>query len=177
MKKLAVAAVILAALAIPFFLGQTGKFIRDDTRAHGGRAPAPADPAAPQAAEPAWIVVDPEELASIEGMPIGGVCFSGRAPRPLQRADLEIPKAHPLHRIGAVLVVHTLINTRGRVVKAQILKGPDTATIRAAVAQCLKAWRFEPAIDDQGKPAAVHFILTLPVTPQVPASRNRPPVK
>ena len=122
-----------------------------------GRPPSQA------AKEPPWFVVNPEELPSVESVPVFRVCFSGKPPRALEKAELALPAAHPFRRTGGVIVVHTLINAKGQVVKAQILRGP--ADLQDAVARCLRQWRFEPAVTRDRKPAAVHFTLTLPVYP------------
>jgi TonB family protein len=115
--------------------------------------------------EPAsdWFIVNPTELPSLQGSPIYGVCFSGHAPKAIVKSELRLPVGHPLRSSGGVLIVHTLINAKGSVVKAQILKGPDSPELRAAVADCLARWRFEPAFDAHGKPAAVHFTISLAV--------------
>lgn len=117
------------------------------------------------ASEPQWFVVAPAELASIEGVPVHAVCFSGTPPKERVKAELELPPRHPWREGGGVLIAHALINARGLVVKAQVLKGPDEPETRDAVARCLAQWRFEPAVDREGKPAAVHFLLALPVAP------------
>ena len=113
-----------------------------------------------------WFVVRPEELSSVESVPVFGICFSGRPPRAVERRDLEPPAAHPLRRTGGVILVHTLINAKGKVVKAQILRGP--ADLQDAVVRCLRQWRFEPALAHGRKPAAVHFTVALPVEPGGP---------
>lgn len=122
-----------------------------------------AAPPCAAAKEPPWFVVNPEEVSSLKSVPVFGICFSGRRPRAVERAGLEPPVAHPLRRTGGVVIVHTLINSKGRIVKAQILRGP--ADLQDAVARCLRQWRFEPALAHGRKPAAVHFTLTLPVYP------------
>ncbi len=114
------------------------------------------------AKEAPWFVVNPEELPSLT-TPVFGVCFSGKPPRAVEKAELALPAAHPLRRTGGVLIVHTLINAKGQVVKAQILKGP--AGLQDAVARCLRRWRFEPVLTRDRKPATVHFTLTLSVQP------------
>jgi hypothetical protein len=119
-----------------------------------------AVPPCPAAKEPPWFVVNPQELPSLTA-PVFGICFSGKRPRAVQKAELALPAAHPLRRTGGVIIVHTLINAKGQVVKAQILRGP--ADLQDAVARCLRQWRFEPAVTHDRKPAAVHFMLTLSV--------------
>jgi TonB family protein len=120
-------------------------------------------PPCPAAKEPIWFVVNPEELPSLQSVPVFGVCFSGKPPRAVEKAELTLPAAHPLRRTGGVIIVHTLINAKGQVVKAQILRGP--ADLQDAVARCLRQWRFEPAVTRDRKPAAVHFTLALSVNP------------
>ena len=63
-----------------------------------------------------------------------------------------------------MLIAHCWIDPEGGVVAAQLLKGPDTETVRAALVRSLARWRFAPA-QREGKPAAVHFIVTLEVAP------------
>jgi TonB family protein len=122
-----------------------------------------AAPPCPAAKEPAWFVVNPEELSSLQSVPVFGVCFRGKPPRAVEKTELALPATHPLRRTGGVIIVHTLINAKGQVVKAQILKGP--ADLQDAVARCLRQWRFEPAVTHDRKPAAVHFTLALSVYP------------
>jgi TonB family protein len=113
--------------------------------------------------EPEWFVVNQAELRSIEGVPIGAVCFNGSPPKPVATRLLELPDTHPFRRGGGVVVVHTVINAKGLVVKAQILRGPETPELREAVVRCLREWRYEPARDRHGAPWAVHFMVTLAV--------------
>lgn len=129
-----------------------------------------AVPPCPAAKEPPWFVVNPQELSSLT-VPVFGVCFSGKPPRAVEKTALALPAAHSLRRTGGVIIVHTLINAKGQVVKAQILRGP--ADLQDAVARCLRQWRFEPAVTHDRKPASVHFTLALSVNPAEQPSQSR----
>jgi TonB family protein len=107
-------------------------------------------------AEPPWLIVRPEAVAAFDRGPVGQVCFGGAPPKLLRSAPLVFPAGDPLQHLQYVWAVHCGIDQQGAVVKAQILKGPDTPTIRRALVESLRQWRFAPAMRG-GQPAAVHF--------------------
>ncbi len=109
-----------------------------------------------------WLIVNPEALARLGKEPVGGVCMGGTPPKRLTSPALKLPAGHPLRKTGYTFIVHATIDRGGAIVKAQILVGPDTPDVRQAIVSNLAQWRFAPAGVD-GKPAAVHFILSLVV--------------
>jgi hypothetical protein len=140
-----------------------------DGRATGLGAPIPAPipgmPPPAAAAGPPWTPVHPERKQRLIGAPIGEVCFDGTAPRKLAGKPPDLPPSSAYRRLGGVLVAHCLVDDEGWVVEAQLWKVPDPAD-RQAMARALAGWRFAPARRHDGRPAAVHFTVTIPIARQ-----------
>ena len=125
-------------------------------------APIPGMPPPVVAPGPPWTPVHPERKQRLMGAPIGEVCFDGTAPRKLAGKPPELPPSSAYRHQGGVLLAHCLVDDEGWVVEAQLWKVPDPAD-RQAVARALAAWRFAPARRRDGRPAAVHFTVTIPI--------------
>jgi hypothetical protein len=139
-------------------------------QAGGGGAPIPGKtPVATAAVMSPWIPVHPERKQRLLGAQIGEVCFDGTPPGKLGGKPPELPPASAYRRQGGVLLAHCLVDDEGWVVEAQLWKVPDPA-VRQAVARALAAWRFAPARRRGGRPAAVHFTVTIPI-PRQPDGR------
>jgi TonB family protein len=131
-----------------------------------GQASGPSGPVRPPAVappEPPWLPVHPERRALLGQTTVYAVCFDGVPPRARVHPPLDLPPGDPLRRTGGILIAHCLVDPQGWVVQAQLLKGPDTPTVREALVRTLAQWRFEPARRPNGQPAAVHFVVTLRV--------------
>jgi hypothetical protein len=129
----------------------------------GAGAPIPGMPpplAAP--AEPPWTPVHGERKQRLAGAPIGEVCFDGTPPKKLAGGPPELPPVSAYRRFGGVVVAHCLVDDEGYVVEAQLWKMPNPLD-RLAVVRALAGWRFAPARWRDGRPAAVHFTVTIPI--------------
>jgi TonB family protein len=59
------------------------------------------------------------------------------------------------------VIVRVIISEQGKVLRAQILRGPGSGReVESAAVEALKGWLFEPATL-QGKPVAVYMNLVL----------------
>jgi len=113
--------------------------------------------------EPQWFVVDQARLEAIKGMkPIAGCCDC-TPPKVRERKPLDLAAGDPLRASGGTVIVETLIDLRGRVVKAKIRKGMDRPALRRAVIDSLRGWRFTPARKGNGRPLAVYYNLAIEV--------------
>jgi len=120
------------------------------------RIPRSADSATALAA---WLVVDAEENAAIEGECIHGIGFDGFPPQPIKRRALELPPEANTER--RPVIVETVIGPSGRIARARIVKGPTGPDIERAVVLALEGWWFEPARKrDTHEPVAVRFVVT-----------------
>ena len=135
---------------------------------HGDRRrvvlePGTGSAAARPASEPPvpWLPVHPERQARLAAIPVYGVCFAGTPPRKLAGAPPKLAPESRYRRHGGVLIAHCLIDPEGYVVAVQVMKAPDPAD-KQAVALALASWRFAPAML-AGQPAAVHFLVSIPV--------------
>jgi hypothetical protein len=106
--------------------------------------------------------VHPERKQRLIGAPIGEVCFDGIPPEKVAGRPPELPPQSVYRRLGGVLVVHCLVDDEGYVVEAQLWRALDPAD-RLAVVRMLAGWRFAPARRRDGRPAAVHFTVKIPV--------------
>ena len=95
------------------------------------------------------------------GVPVGEVCF-GKRPTKLVGKAPELPPSSVYRRFGGVLLAHCLVDDEGYVVEAQLWRTPDPGD-RQAMARALAGWRFAPARGRNGRPAAVHFMLSIRV--------------
>jgi hypothetical protein len=127
----------------------------------------------------AWFVVDRQADAAMAGLTTWAVGFPGQLPHLLQRGELKLPPGHPLNRVPYTFVVELTLAPTGRIARARILRGLDTATLRAAFADDLKDWLYTPAMLD-GKAVSVYQVVTIPTrlaatgrSPSPPASPPR----
>jgi len=74
------------------------------------------------------------------------------APRVIKQARPKYPKAAFDKKIQGEVVIEFLIDTKGRVAKTRIVQ--SVPGLDEAAVECLKKWRFKPAVKD-GKPVAV----------------------
>ena len=146
---------VLAVLLAP----RCGHGNRRATASGPGTRRAAAQPA-PEPPVP-WLPVHPERQAGLAAVPVFGVCFAGTPPRKLAGAPPTLGPESRYRRHGGVLIAHCLIDPEGYVVAVQVMKAPDPAD-RQAVALALAGWRFAPAML-AGRPAAVHFLISIPV--------------
>jgi hypothetical protein len=129
----------------------------------GMGAPIPGSPTAVQLpSEPLWTAVHPERKQRLIGVAVGAVCFDGIPPKKLAGKPPELPLSSVYRRFGGVLVAHCLVDDEGYVIEAQLWRTPDPGD-RQAVARALAGWRFAPARGRDGRPAAVHFTVKIPV--------------
>lgn len=108
----------------------------------GGLRPAPQVPPPPPG--PLFVVTE-ADLGTLDENRIGRVGFPGR-PQLLERVELELPQDHPMAQQGGVLILEIIIGVSGRIVKARVLRGPETPELRANLVRCLRDWRFTPAM-------------------------------
>jgi hypothetical protein len=129
---------------------------------------------APPPQEPGrWFVVDPASDALVAGVTPWAIGFPGQMPRLVRRGTLKLPPDHPLSRVPYTLIVEVILAPSGRIARGRILRGPDTPTVRAALAEDLKGWLYIPAMLN-GKGATVYQVLALDTltarSPSPPAS-------
>lgn len=118
-----------------------------------------------------WFVVDPQADAMTTGIAPWQIGFPGQIPRLLHAGELALPPDHPLSRIPYTLIVDAVVAPSGRIARARILRGPDTPSVRTAIADDLKGWLYVPAMLD-GKAVSVCQVLavrTAVITARSPA--------
>jgi hypothetical protein len=123
-----------------------------------------------------WFVVDPQADAMTAGVTPWAVGFPGQIPRLLHHGELDLPSDHPLSRIPYTLIVESVVAPSGRIARARILRGPDTPSVRTAIADDLKGWLYVPAMLD-GKAVSVCQVLavrTAVITARSPAPQAIP---
>lgn len=132
------------------------KATRNTIRFH--RVVGPLRPAHPQ-----WFVVDQARLEAIKGMKPIGMCCTCTPPKVLEKKPVDLPADDPLRASGRALIVQTVIDTHGRIVKARIFQGVDAPAQRAAIIRSFRAWRLEPAHKRDGRPILVYYMLAIEV--------------
>ena len=161
---LAVAATV-AALAV----GQGTTLPRLAFRLAGRPAPAPI----PRQEPGPWFTVDRAAEALLAGLPscLVGCPLDGGRPNLRQRRDLHLPDDNLFGRVPITFVVETVIAPSGAIGRARVLRGPDTAAVRRAVAEALQGWRFAPP-RARGEKVALFYTITLQSPPSPPAGRR-----
>jgi protein TonB len=138
-------------------------------------APREAEPLAPEPAEPEPFEEKPAapvempKPAVVEApkpspkpKPAGPtrVLEDDTPPVPLAQAKPEYPASAKAAGLEGVVIVKYVISEAGVVTDARVLKGPpELASVCLAA---VKTWRFQPALDFQGKPKAVTKIARFP---------------
>ncbi len=89
-------------------------------------------------------------------LPIAG---NVRAPVRLYAPDPVYPEEARQAHVQGVVILQTIIDTRGGVTDIRVLKGLPSGLTEAAVA-AVSQWRFDPATLD-GKPVAVYYLVTI----------------
>jgi len=74
------------------------------------------------------------------------------APWAIKQARPKYPKAAFDKKLQGEVVIEFLIDTKGRVAKTRVVQ--SVPGLDEAAVECLKKWRFKPAVKD-GKPVAV----------------------
>jgi TonB family protein len=107
-----------------------------------------------------FLVVEPSASApATQGTPrnVGGDMTPPRAiERPAPQYTAEARK----ERVQGVVILQLEIDTRGRVRNAKVLKGLPLGLSEAAM-ETVNRWRFEPALDADGKPVDVYYNITI----------------
>jgi TonB family protein len=85
---------------------------------------------------------------------------AGAEPKVLERIAPRYPEEARKHKIQGQVVVSVVIGTDGRVRKAEIDKSPDDLLSDAAL-EAVEQWRFEPPLDETGRPAEVEMRLAI----------------
>lgn len=94
-------------------------------------------------------------------------------PRAIERPAPQYTPEARKERIQGVVILRIEIDTRGQVRTAQVLKGLPLGLSEAA-RETVKRWRFEPALDADGKPVAVLYNITVNFTIAEDPPEQRP---
>lgn len=63
-------------------------------------------------------------------------------------------------KVQGLVIVRTVIDTSGKIEDVEVLQGQPHGLSEAAV-EAIRQWRFEPALDPDGKPVKVYYNLTI----------------
>ena len=124
---------------------------------HGSDGPVLVDPAS----LPALECRDAKGTVTVPASAIRKTSKSVSKPELVSRVDPVWPEGR--HRLG-VVVLESVIDSRGRVCAVRVLKAPE-AQIGAAAAEALEKWRFRPALE-HGRAVAVRFYFTMNLHPE-----------
>jgi protein TonB len=107
--------------------------------------------------------VDLPPSAAPPGCPAGPLGLVGccrDAPRMVSRYDVPCRAVAKRRHLHGIAIVGLIIDARGNVCAARILKGLDAEFDRAALA-AIKFWRFRPAMNYSGRPVMAAFSITV----------------
>jgi TonB family protein len=92
--------------------------------------------------------------------PIGLVGCCRDAPQLLTRVDGPYREVAEKKHLHGIAIIELIIDTKGRVCAARVLRGLEAEFDRAALV-AVRRWTFRPALNYSGKPVTVAFNVTV----------------
>ncbi len=133
---------------------QGEKILADSTAnvARGGRAVVGGmdGPAAPYV----FVFLEPEAAADTARAGATPIPPGITEPKPIYQVPPKYPQEAKEERVQGTVVVRVIIDTEGNVIEATGLEDPDPRLTQAAI-EAIRQWKFQPAVDRDGKPLRV----------------------